>query len=121
MDEVTTAVPASWLTSADVTSGSASSAFFTVASQCPHIIPSICIVFVIFVSSLSLIFISVGFAAGTAFLFAFPCTENRFSRNALVTTQKLDKLMAAAPNIGFNFHPNIGYHTPAASGIPITL
>ena len=40
---------------------------------------------------------------------------------ALVTTQKLDKLMAAAPNIGFNFHPKTGYHTPAANGIPITL
>ncbi len=68
-----------------------------------------------------IVFISTGSAAGAASLFAFPCTENRFSRNALVTTQKLDKLIAAAPNIGFNFHPNIGYHTPAASGIPITL
>ena len=28
---------------------------------------------------------------------------------------------AAAPNIGFNFHPKIGYQIPAASGIPITL
>ena len=38
---------------------------------------------------------------------------------ALMT--ELDKLMAAAPNIGFNVHPKIGIHTPAASGIPITL
>lgn len=39
----------------------------------------------------------------------------------LVTTQKLERLIAAAPNIGFNVHPKIGIHTPAASGIPITL
>ena len=35
----------SWLTIASSTCGSASSAFFTVASQCPHIIPLISIVF----------------------------------------------------------------------------
>ena len=46
---------------------------------------------------------------------------NRFSRSAFVTTQKLERLMAAAPNIGFSVHPKIGIHTPAASGIPITL
>ena len=32
----------------------------------------------------------------------------RFKRNAFVTTQKLDKLIAAAPNIGLSFHPQIG-------------
>ena len=30
----------------------------------------------------------------------------RLSLNALVTTQKLDKLIAAAPNIGLSVHPN---------------
>ena len=46
---------------------------------------------------------------------------NRFSLNAFVTTQKLDRLIAAAPNIGFNFQPKIGIQIPAASGIPIAL
>ena len=45
----------------------------------------------------------------------------RLSLNALVTTQKLDKLIAAAPNIGLSVHPNTGIHAPAASGIPIQL
>ena len=45
----------------------------------------------------------------------------KFSLKAFVTTQKLDKLIAAAPNIGFNCQPNIGIQTPAARGIPITL
>ena len=40
--------------------------------------------------------------------------RHRFSRRALVTTQKLDRLIAAAPNIGLSFHPNKGYHKPAA-------
>ena len=47
--------------------------------------------------------------------------ENQFKRNALVTTQKLDKLIAAAPNIGFNCQPKIGIQSPAANGIPIAL
>ena len=45
----------------------------------------------------------------------------KFNRSALLTTQKLERLMAAAPNMGFSFHPNTGYHNPAASGIPMTL
>ncbi len=43
------------------------------------------------------------------------------SLKALVTTQKLDRLIAAAANMGFKPQPNVGYNTPAASGIPITL
>ena len=46
---------------------------------------------------------------------------NQLRRSALLTTQKLERLMAAAPNIGFNCHPNSGIHTPAASGIPMAL
>ena len=47
--------------------------------------------------------------------------SKKFKRRALDTTQKLDKLMAAAPNIGFSFQPNTGIQSPMASGIPITL
>ena len=67
------------------------------------------------------------FPAGTAALrriflsLRLSLTFSKFSLNALVTTQKLDKLMAAAPNIGFNFHPKTGIQIPAARGIPITL
>ena len=43
-----------------------------------------------------------------------------FSLSALETTQKLLKLIAAAPNIGFNVSPN-GIRSPAASGIPMVL
>ena len=49
------------------------------------------------------------------------CIRNRFRRRAFVTTQKLERLIAAAPNIGFSFQPNSGIHTPAASGIPMIL
>ena len=49
------------------------------------------------------------------------CISNKFNRNALETTQKLLKLIAAAPNMGLSSQPNIGIHTPAASGMPITL
>ena len=45
----------------------------------------------------------------------------KFSRSAFMTTQKLDRLIAAAPNIGFNFQPSRLMNTPAASGMPITL
>ena len=119
---VTTAVPLSWLTTASLTASSASSAFFTLASQWPHIIPSIFIVFVIDFSSLSFGLFVLFFLSGVAFLSCLGSyTLHRFSRKALVTTQKLDRLIAAAPNIGLSFHPNKGYHKPAASGIPITL
>ena len=46
---------------------------------------------------------------------------NTLNLKALVTTQKLDKLIANAPNIGFISHPKIGIQSPAAKGIPITL
>ena len=48
------------------------------------------------------------------------CRSNRFSRRALDTTQKLDRLMAAAPNMGFSVRPR-GISRPAASGMPMTL
>ena len=92
------------------------------------------IVFVIFVSSLfSDSFLSVKTisetvfsAVSTFFIFLFlsllaSYILNRFSLNAFVTTQKLDRLIAAAPNIGFNFQPKTGIQIPAASGIPIAL
>ena len=108
---VTTAVPFSWLTSADATSASASSADFTLASQCGHIIPSIFSVFVIWVSSLIFdlfsVFISLSFT--------------KLSLSAFVTTQKLDRLIAAAPNIGFIPQPRTDMNTPAASGMPMML
>ena len=42
---------------------------------------------------------------------------NELSLNALVTTQKEDRLIAAAPNIGLRVRPN----KPAARGMPTTL
>ena len=36
-----------------------------------------------------------------------------------MTTQKLDRLMAAAPNMGFICQPKTGINRPAASGMPI--
>ena len=45
----------------------------------------------------------------------------KLSLNALVTTQTLERLIAAAPNIGFISQPSRETHAPAASGIPITL
>ena len=44
----------------------------------------------------------------------------RLSLKALVTTQKLERLIAAAPNIGFISQPVRCIHTPAASGIPLS-
>ena len=46
--------------------------------------------------------------------------SNRFSRSALVTTQTLLRLMAAAANMGFSVRPS-GTNTPAASGMPMLL
>jgi len=43
------------------------------------------------------------------------------SLSAFITTQKLDRLIAAAPNIGLSSHPNTGIKTPAARGMPIML
>ena len=48
------------------------------------------------------------------------CRSNRFRRSALLTTQKLDRLIAAAPNMGFSVRPK-GMNTPAASGMPMML
>ena len=60
------------------------------------------------------------------FSFIFPscrasCGLKRLSRNALLTTQKLDKLIAAAQNMGFNVQPNSDTNAPAANGIPKAL
>ena len=55
-----------------------------------------------------------------SFLF-YLYNSTKFSRSAFMTTQKLDRLIAAAPNIGSSIQPVIGIHTPAASGMPITL
>ena len=115
------AVPSVWLATALSTWGRASSAFFTVISQWGHIIPSTFITFVIAEFSFS-----IGSAASTTGCLIFlsrlgEYSLKRFNRRALVTTQKLDRLMAAAPNIGFKVQPKMGIHTPAAKGIPITL
>ena len=45
----------------------------------------------------------------------------KFNRSAFITTQKLERLIAAAPNMGVMPTPNTGIHTPAASGMPTTL
>ena len=57
------------------------------------------------------------------FLLVFGCVIHleQVQTQGIVTTQKLERLIAAAPNIGFNFSPNSGYQIPAANGIPITL
>ena len=123
---VTTAVPFSWLTSALSTPSSASRAFFTVASQCMHIIPSIVIVFVIvfsFLSAVAVISVALPLASSPALSFrsgnsgscsasfsglSFEASNmlNKFSRSAFETTKKLERLIAAAPNIGLSWRPN---------------
>ena len=47
--------------------------------------------------------------------------RKKFSRRALDTTQKLLRLMAAAPNIGFIRQPSTPINTPAANGMPSVL
>ena len=113
---VVTTIIFSWLTSAVSTSGSASSAFLTRASQCGHIMPSI---------------LSLSFITGSSFLISlffigiiissFGRSFTKFRRRAFVTTQKLERLIAAAPNIGLSCKPKNGINTPAASGMPIIL
>ena len=49
------------------------------------------------------------------------CMWNRFSRSAFITTQKLERLIAAAPNIGLSCRPKMGINAPAAIGIPMQL
>ena len=44
-----------------------------------------------------------------------------FSLSALLTTQKLERLIAAAPSIGLSSQPKSGVNTPAATGIHNTL
>ena len=97
-----------------------SSVFFTLASQWPHIMPSIVMVFTI---PCSVVMFRSSFRISFLILLSFDasCIRNRFRRRAFVTTQKLERLIAAAPNIGFSFQPNSGIHTPAASGIPMIL
>ena len=109
-------MPLSWLTLAALTSGRASRAFLTLASQCPHIMPSIFMVFSIVVTSSECLecldFKGLSFLASRRL--------NRFSRRALETTQKLERLMAAAPNMGFSVSPK-GMKSPAARGMPMVL
>ena len=47
--------------------------------------------------------------------------SNANADSALVTTQKLDRLIAAAANTGLSCHPRRLIKTPAARGIPSTL
>ena len=53
--------------------------------------------------------------------YAYLRSLTKFSRSAFITTQKLERLMAAAPNMGVMPTPNTGIHTPAANGMPTTL
>ena len=43
------------------------------------------------------------------------------SLRALLTTQKLERLIAAAPSMGFSSQPKMGVNTPAARGIQSAL
>ena len=111
-------MPCSWLTTASSTWGSASKHFLTRASQCAHIMPSIFIVF----SMVAVSFASILTSTVFIFLSRFALRIlKKFRRSAFVTTQTLERLIAAAPNIGFSCQPKSGIHTPAASGMPITL
>ena len=47
--------------------------------------------------------------------------SKRFNLNAFETTQKLERLIAAAPNTGERVSPKNGINAPAASGIPTAL
>ena len=68
-----------------------------------------------------MVFISAGFA-DFIFLSCFVLRMfNKFRRSAFVTTQKLERLMAAAPNMGFSCQPSRLMNTPAASGMPMML
>ena len=103
--QCTTAVPASWLTTASLTPSIDSRVFLLL----PHSVRTSFLRLLMFFP----------FSCPSTFFFDFIflsfsalCTEKRFKRNALVTTQKLDKLIAAAPNIGFNFQPKNGSIRP---------
>ena len=99
----------------------ASRAFFTCISQCPHIIPFTEIFMVV---SLFCVLFDIRFPV-MEFSTFLSCLESRaftkFSLNAFVTTKKLERLIAAAPNMGFSFQPRRAVNAPAASGIPMTL
>ena len=45
----------------------------------------------------------------------------RLSRSAFITTHTLERLMAAAPIIGFSRRWNGRYKSPAATGMPTVL
>ena len=47
--------------------------------------------------------------------------SKKFSRRALETTETLERLMAAAANMGLNVQPVRGIQAPAARGIPAAL
>ena len=123
---MTTAVPFSWLAVASVTPSTASSAVFTAFSQWAHIMPSI---FSVAVFPLSAAFPPPSHArslpslTGSGLRRYLRCflMLNRLSLSAFATTHTLDRLMAAAPNIGFISQPNSGIQAPAASGMPMTL
>ena len=110
-----TAVPFSWSAVASSTPGIASKAVFTVFSQWPHIMPSIFMVFSTVVSWTCSTCLCLRFLSWLASRML-----NRFSRRALDTTQKLLKLIAAAPNMGFRVRPKVT-NRPAARGIPTLL
>ncbi len=79
--------------------------------------PRISIVFSMVVSSFNWI------VTGAFFRFlSRPASRRRkrLSRSALDTTQKLERLMAAAPSMGFSVSPS-GINTPAAMGMPTVL
>ena len=49
------------------------------------------------------------------------CSLKKFRRRALETTQKLERLMAAAQNMGSISQPNRPENAPAARGMPMML
>ncbi len=104
-------------------------AFSTLAEQCPQLMPSIVITFLIpsspfFSLSLSLTFsLTAGHAASHCPGARASSKEGRnlLSRSALLTTLTELKLMAAAAIIGLSWMPKAGYRMPAAMGMPTTL
>lgn len=86
--------------------------FFTAASQWLHIMPSTVNVLVMGLSSGSEVsgdtlvsgLAAVVIGAAPVSLWELPMFA-KFKRNALVTTQKLERLMARAANVAFRLHP----------------
>lgn len=71
---------------------------------------------VLFITDTSFSFLSFSISEGAAAAMGQPLPEdgrgwrnlglNSFNRSALDTTQNEDRLMAAAPNMGFSFQPS---------------